>query len=351
MNQENQAVSRTRVIILYAVALVCGTLLSRFFILPELEVFIGLFSLVVFVGAQGVLFTTRSPLYSFIVPLLCLINAFFTGKDRLFMLIGTAFAILAAAVLALSSARHTPRHVLFTELCVLFCLHILTVLALVITERYGSFSIVNIKTAVDDLISTVVSPIKEAAEKAASDAMFENLPMRVDPDALVENFSYSLRANLIGMLCVLGMLPAAVCTCFYSLAARFLGSDTVEQCTKEREWLFIPPHALAHFFYIVYFGYIVCILIKNDTLLAAFAGLELILSLPLAYVGLRFLYWLLCSKLHSHALARLIVIGGTAVTALFILGPDLSRVIAALFGAFVTLRTKITTIDRQGGNE
>ena len=301
---------------------------------------LGILSLILFAGAYSLLLDASGLFTRVLPPVLAaaamILQAVFSGSwsfissQRLLQLL---FALFCAAALYFCACGKAAKSVTFAATTTVLTVFTAAQAAVLIFQHYGALSLSVCKTAVFESTQAFGS-FYTALLAAAAGGLDANAGGGADFTAFLDEFEEmfvsSVRASLPSLAVSYCMLIAVLTLAVYKLLVRL--SHAEERCLAGRQWGFSLSGVSVFFFYISFAVYFVSSLFSNQTAFcAAFMNVTAILTYPFAWLGIKFLYHILYTKLHSRAGSAALI-----AVAFFILG--------GLFGAASVLFTLLAFV-------
>jgi len=285
--------------LLACIALLYVTHLSLY---PLVDV-LGLFALAAFSVLYAIILATGDIRFTPLPPVVCalslLARAAFGDGFTVHAAHGFAnliFVLLAALVLYACAVKKAQKSVMFAVLCAVYTVFLAEHVAFSVNAAYGSMSLAAFEKALDDFAAAISTLFQNAlsgtaslagvsAEEAASLGETLNLSVRLSLPTLVVNFS---------------MIASALTLLLYKPIVR--ASHAEKDFLDGRNFRFSLSTVSVVMFYVSYFVYLIAsFTASGSAVFVTFMNLSAILTYPFAWIGLRFLYTLLCAKLKSRA--------------------------------------------------
>lgn len=327
------------------VCCVCALYITIFSYMPLIEI-LGFIVFSVFVCLYSALLNSQKTVLCVIVPavgaagfLSVLVSSSgFSDFELSLSGLNLIFLLACSLVLFFCAKKKASRSVSVASLAASYTAYVLCFAALIIFEIYGSLNIETLKKAVSDISSLIAEMYTSLLTGSVSDISSDSEMQR-----LIEQFSISMentvRNSIPSIIITYCTVISAVSLLFYKTCVKAV--KAVDENLGSRNWTFTMSGVSVGVFYISYVLYFVSGLFSTDSAFyCAFMNISSILTYPFAYLGLRSVYTMLCSKIKSR-IGSAVIIGAGVLIITFVFGA-LSLVLTML--AFIGASMRFGTI-------
>lgn len=239
-------------------------------------------------------------------------------------------AVAMGAALYFCNRRKAKKSVVFATVSVFGTLSLAVAVIAAVYIAYGALSSEILSGAVADFADAIGDTYKEILTAAAAD-IAQNAEVAKMIDSVSKSIALSMELNFVSILAVYGMMFGAFTVIIYKPIAKLMGCE--ERIFKDRDWIFSLSGVSAVFFEIIFAVYVFSVLLsENIVILGAFINLVNVLVYPFGYVGIKYVYGLLKTRMSSGLTAALII-AAVALVSAFVTGLNTFVMVAALVGS------------------
>ena len=252
--------------------------------------------------------------------------------------INLIFAMIVSAFLNGCTVKKASGSVTFVGMAVCFSVYVVSLLAVVVYDLYGSVSVEAAKKAINEcgaFIRQMFSTIPEGLPNGINESFGEEYKKMLSE--LGKTMEMTFKLTFPTLIANVAMFASAVVFILYKPAAKFAGM--ANECFEERQWKFNLSVASAVLFEIVFFIYIILSFVSvNAVLKIAFINLVSVLTVPFAYIGLRHLTDILTKKTGTK-LAAIVIIACASAFLVLLLGGSIFTLAALIGSSHITKKS------------
>ena len=327
-------------------SLICAALLiyiSSVEVIPITNM-LGILLFCSFCPLYSVLLSCEKKVYAIIPPALAIVataimtgNFLDFGNDSILAYTNILFALLTAVILSLCQMKNATKSVTFAAVSVVISAYICSLLVMLVYFAYGKADLDTIYKAIDETASLFSSVYRDTLTNVLKD-----MPEAAIDSSVIRDFAkelkLSIRMALPATVAIFAMGISALCIILYKTYAIITGNGN--ECLEKRFWFFTLTKTSAVMFELLFLAYIVMMLFGNNlTLVSAFMNLISVLTVPFAYIGIRYFYLFILAKT-SKKLTGIVMIIIAFVLISVLLGAGSFFTLCALSGSSSIINAK-----------
>lgn len=297
------------------ISLICAALLiylSCFLTVPITNI-TGIVLFGVFCPLYSVLLSCERKLFALLPPALTIItisimagNVFDFGTESILAYTNTVFTLLTAVVLSLCQMKNSTKSVTFAAVSVAISAYICSLLVMLVYFVYGKADLNTIYQAINETASLFGSVYKDTLTNILGEMPEGTIDSSVIKD-MAKQIEVSMKISLPATVATFAMGISALCIIIYKPVVFFTRNE--DECLQKRFWFFTLTRTSAIIFEILFLAYIVITLFGNNmTLMSAFMNLISVLTVPFAYIGIRYFYLFILAKTSKKLTGAVIII-------------------------------------------